>query len=89
MHTAAYDALIAQYLAPKAGLDPLGGTFTPTYEGAGHALRREPAPEGGVLPRDRLSPPGCLTEAEQLHGKALSYNNINDANGALELLQGV
>ncbi len=27
-----------------------------------------------------------MTEAKQLHGKELSFNNINDANGALELL---
>ena len=30
---------------------------------------------------------GCLAAAEQLHGKELSYNNINDTNGALELLK--
>ncbi len=30
---------------------------------------------------------GSLVEAEQIHGKALSFNNINDANGALELLK--
>ncbi len=26
-----------------------------------------------------------MTNAVQLHGKALSFNNINDTNGALEL----
>jgi phosphoribosylaminoimidazolecarboxamide formyltransferase/IMP cyclohydrolase len=30
---------------------------------------------------------GLLTSAEQLHGKELSFNNINDTNGALELLK--
>ncbi len=30
---------------------------------------------------------GALTSAKQLWGKELSYNNINDANGALELLK--
>jgi len=30
---------------------------------------------------------GCLTSARQLHGKELSYNNINDTNGAIELLK--
>jgi phosphoribosylaminoimidazolecarboxamide formyltransferase/IMP cyclohydrolase len=29
---------------------------------------------------------GSLATAEQLHGKALSYNNINDANAALEIV---
>ncbi len=30
---------------------------------------------------------GALVNAVQLHGKELSYNNINDANGALECLK--
>ena len=30
---------------------------------------------------------GCLTNARQLHGKELSFNNINDTNGALDLLK--
>ena len=30
---------------------------------------------------------GALTAAEQLQGKELSYNNINDTNGALEILK--
>lgn len=30
---------------------------------------------------------GTLPAARQLHGKELSYNNINDTNGALELLR--
>ncbi len=28
-----------------------------------------------------------MTKAEQLHGKELSFNNINDTNGALEALK--
>ena len=31
--------------------------------------------------------PGSLTQAVQLNGKELSFNNINDTNGALELLK--
>ena len=30
---------------------------------------------------------GTITTASQIHGKELSFNNINDANGALELLK--
>ena len=30
---------------------------------------------------------GTLTAAIQLHGKELSYNNINDANGALDAIK--
>ena len=28
-----------------------------------------------------------MTTAEQLHGKELSYNNINDANAALQIVK--
>jgi phosphoribosylaminoimidazolecarboxamide formyltransferase/IMP cyclohydrolase len=87
MHTAAYDALIAQYMAPKAGLDPLGGTFTPTYEKVQDMRYGENPHQRAAFYREIGYRPGCLTQAEQLHGKALSYNNINDANGALELLR--
>ena len=30
---------------------------------------------------------GFLTDAKQLHGKELSFNNINDTHGALELVK--
>lgn len=30
---------------------------------------------------------GTIAGARQLHGKALSYNNINDANGAIQLIK--
>ncbi|MFD1909903.1 hypothetical protein ACFSQ7_47010 [Paenibacillus rhizoplanae] len=49
-HTAAYDALIADYLANVTG-EPLPERYTVTYEkNPGSALRREPASEGCVLP---------------------------------------
>ena len=85
-HTAAYDALIADYLARQAGLNPLGQTFTHTYEKVQDLRYGENPHQTAAFYKEIGSRPGCLTEAEQLHGKALSYNNINDANGALELL---
>lgn len=85
-HTAAYDALIAQYLAEKAGIDPLGDAFTRTYEKVQDMRYGENPHQRAAFYREIGLRPGCLTEAVQLHGKELSYNNINDANGALELL---
>ena len=35
----------------------------------------------------RLRRAGNITTAEQLHGKELSYNNINDANAALAIVK--
>ncbi|MDE7182334.1 MAG: bifunctional phosphoribosylaminoimidazolecarboxamide formyltransferase/IMP cyclohydrolase, partial [Clostridia bacterium] len=40
-----------------------------------------------VFYNEQLKRKGSLSTAKQLWGKELSYNNINDANGALELLK--
>jgi phosphoribosylaminoimidazolecarboxamide formyltransferase/IMP cyclohydrolase len=37
--------------------------------------------------RDQLAAPGTLARAEQLQGKALSYNNIADSDAALECVR--
>ena len=50
---------------------------------AAPALRREPAPAGRLL-RDR--PERGIGAAEQVQGKELSYNNLADADAALELV---
>ena len=49
----------------------------------GAALRREPAPERGVLSFAGSCAPGVAT-ARQVQGKQLSYNNINDTDAAYE-----
>ena len=46
-----------------------------------------PAPERRLLPGDRQGNGNTLAAAKQLHGKELSYNNIDDANGALDILK--
>ncbi len=33
------------------------------------------------------TPPGTIASAKQLHGKELSFNNINDANAAIEIVK--
>ena len=47
------------------------------------ALRRKPAPDGGVLSQRRIARFGVAT-ARQVQGKQLSYNNINDTDAAYE-----
>ena len=49
------------------------------------ALRREPAPVGGVLLHRRRRATAS-PRREQLQGKELSYNNINDTDAAFELV---
>jgi phosphoribosylaminoimidazolecarboxamide formyltransferase/IMP cyclohydrolase len=85
-HTAAYDAMIAAYL--RAGLGAgLPDKLTLTFEKAQDLRYGENPHQSAVYYREADAPAGALTNAEQLHGKELSFNNINDANGALAALR--
>ncbi|GGO06830.1 bifunctional phosphoribosylaminoimidazolecarboxamide formyltransferase/IMP cyclohydrolase [Saccharibacillus kuerlensis] len=85
-HTASYDALIADYLAKQTG-DPLPERYTVTYEKIQDLRYGENPHQSAAFYRAPLAPNGTLTTAEQLHGKELSYNNINDANAALQIVK--
>ncbi|MGB5581348.1 MAG: bifunctional phosphoribosylaminoimidazolecarboxamide formyltransferase/IMP cyclohydrolase, partial [Woeseia sp.] len=83
-HTASYDTAITNYLQGVLGDTALG-------ERALYAGRRVETLRYGENPhqsaafyRDQRSPAGSLASAEQLQGKALSYNNIADSDAALE-----
>ncbi|SHJ68007.1 phosphoribosylaminoimidazolecarboxamide formyltransferase / IMP cyclohydrolase [Geosporobacter subterraneus DSM 17957] len=85
-HTAHYDALIAQYLREQIqGVLP--EVLTLTYEKAQDLRYGENPHQQAVFYKEFGKNTGSLVNAEQLHGKELSFNNINDANGALELLK--
>jgi len=87
MHTAAYDALIASYLKPLAGIEAFPTTFTATYEKALDMRYGENPHQNAAFYREIGNFKGLLPNIVQLHGKELSFNNINDAHGALELLK--
>ena len=85
-HTAVYDSLISNYLASQLGITfPDEVTFA--YKKAQDMRYGENPQQTAVFYKEQLPRAGALTSAEQLWGKELSYNNINDANGALELLK--
>ena len=86
-HTAAYDALIAQYLRKQKGTGEYPQKLTVTYEKVMDLRYGENPHQSAAFYREPFSPDGSLTSAEQLNGKELSYNNIGDANGALDLLR--
>lgn len=85
-HTAAYDALIASYLRRQI-TDTLPETFTATFEKVQDLRYGENPHQSAVFYREPLQNAGTLAAAKQLHGKELSFNNINDTNGALSLLK--
>lgn len=86
-HTAHYDALIANYLWNKADMEKYPQLLTLTFEKAQDLRYGENPHQGAAYYKDSLKTVGMLHNAEQLNGKELSYNNINDANAALELLK--
>lgn len=85
-HTGHYDALIARYLRNLLGKTG-HSTLTLPLEKIQDLRYGENPHQQASFYRESGIHPGCLTEAEQIHGKELSYNNINDANGALELIK--
>lgn len=86
-HTSQYDTLIATYLRKQAGLKGFPDTFTMTFEKLQDLRYGENPHQDAMYYREVSNKTGVITAAKQLHGKELSYNNINDANGALELLK--
>ena len=88
-HTAAYDALIAGFLRERLpGAPSFPAQLTLTYEKAQDMRYGEnPHQQAAFYRETGATWQGVLAGAEQLHGKELSYNNINDAAGALDLLK--
>ncbi|GHU51329.1 bifunctional purine biosynthesis protein PurH [Clostridia bacterium] len=86
-HTAAYDTLIASHLKPLAGIEQFPQTLTLTYEKAQDMRYGENPHQNAAFYKEITTAKGLLTDIKQLHGKELSFNNINDTHGALELLK--
>lgn len=85
-HTAAYDALISRYLSRLAG-EELPESYTVTYEKVQDLRYGENPHQRAAFYREPLSTGLSIAAAEQLHGKELSYNNINDADAALAIVR--
>ena len=86
-HTASYDAMICKYLKNERKDESLPQELTLTYEKVQEMRYGENPHQIGALYKEVGKCEGSLTIAEQLNGKELSFNNINDTNGALELLK--
>ena len=85
-HTAVYDSMISNYLAQQLDIRyPDSITFA--YEKAQDMRYGENPHQGASYYSEEFIRAGSLSKAKQLWGKELSYNNINDANGALELVK--
>ena len=85
-HTAAYDALIADYLRVKGGYD-LPDNLTMTFEKVQDLRYGENPHQKAYYYKELLAPDSALVNARQINGKELSFNNINDTNAALSAVR--
>lgn len=86
-HTAHYDSLISKYLRDQIGEELFPEALSLTFEKVQEMRYGENPHQKAAFYKEVGHFDGCLTAAKQLHGKELSYNNINDANGALDLVK--
>lgn len=86
-HTAYYDTMIANYLRDKAGLPKYPDKISMTFEKVQDMRYGENPHQSAAFYKEVGNSDGMLSGIEQLHGKELSFNNINDLHGALELLK--
>ncbi|MBP3482616.1 MAG: bifunctional phosphoribosylaminoimidazolecarboxamide formyltransferase/IMP cyclohydrolase [Alistipes sp.] len=83
-HTAEYDACIAAYMREKAGLNE---KLFLDFELVQTLRYGENPHQSAKFYRQAEPVPYSLAFGRQLHGKELSYNNIQDANAALNIVR--
>jgi len=99
-HTAYYDGLIADFLGRLPSLqatedayayrgtpDELPEELSLTYRRAASLRYGENPHQAAALYREVLAAPGTLATARQLGGKALSFNNLFDAEAAVAIVR--
>lgn len=84
-HTAEYDVAVASWmtstLAPETSESPLPPWVGATWKRSAVLRYGENPHQQAALYRNDIGWPG-LAQAEQLHGKEMSYNNFTDADAA-------
>lgn len=83
-HTAEYDSIIATYMREKAGLNE---KLFLNYDLVQSLRYGENPHQSAKFYRQTKAIPYSLAYARQLNGKELSYNNIQDANAALNIVR--
>ncbi|MER2113838.1 MAG: bifunctional phosphoribosylaminoimidazolecarboxamide formyltransferase/IMP cyclohydrolase, partial [Solibacillus isronensis] len=85
-HTAAYDSYISNHLSNAIG-EEFPENMTLTYELKQTLRYGENPHQKAAFYAKRLGSDFSIAYATQLHGKELSYNNIQDANAALQIVK--
>lgn len=82
--TAYYDSMISRYFVKHTGVE--ADKFTLGFKKADELRYGENPHQGAVVYNDSFVD-SLLSSYTQLNGKALSFNNLNDLNGAIELVK--
>lgn len=85
--TAAYDATISAYLDGQIGDNAPAENLTFTYSGAQMLRYGENPHQKAAFYVAPGADPGSLAKAQLVQGKALSYNNLADADAALSCVR--
>ncbi|AOA02692.1 bifunctional phosphoribosylaminoimidazolecarboxamide formyltransferase/IMP cyclohydrolase [Carnobacterium maltaromaticum] len=83
-HTASYDALIAGFLTNLVG-ETEPEKVTLTYDRQQGLRYGENSHQEASFYKEPLMVDFSITNAKQIHGKELSYNNIKDADAAIRI----
>lgn len=86
-HTAAYDTLIADYLAARIPGAKFPSKLSMTYEKVSQMRYGENPHQQACFYKNAIPCEGTLSEAVQFGGKELSYNNIADTDACIALLK--
>jgi phosphoribosylaminoimidazolecarboxamide formyltransferase/IMP cyclohydrolase len=88
-HTAAYDSAIANYLSGKlAGEGEYARTMSMQLRKVQDMRYGENPHQSAAFYAERQPPATSIAAARLIQGKALSYNNLADADAALECVRG-
>lgn len=85
-HTAAYDALIAEYFTAQVGVDK-PEKLTLTYDLKQPMRYGENPQQDADFYEAALPTDYSISQAKQLNGKVLSFNNIRDADAAIRIIR--
>lgn len=85
-HTSHYEAIISNYFNKYANIE-FPETISLTYEKKQDLRYGENPHQKAAFYSEIGDLEGTISSAVQLHGKALSFNNIGDSNNAIEIIK--
>lgn len=86
-HTAAYDSVVAAYLASREGEPQFPATLSLVFEKVQDLRYGENPHQHAAFYRDPAARGASVARAQVLQGKDLSFNNLADADTAIECVR--